>query len=123
MRLRLSFYWSEGHVAALAILIGALVVGLLLWVTSHSPAAPVERVEAVIMTFRPFDRPSHAVNDTRVSVRLDNGLVVMLLLPRTAAARDCRAGDRVQLLRRNNVVFFPQEGCRRVSRPPASAPA
>jgi hypothetical protein len=120
---RLGFYWSEGLIAAVAILIAALTLGLLLWLTSHSPSAPVGRVEAEILTFRPFDKPYSAGMDTQASVRLRNGLVVMLRLPRTPAARDCRAGDRVFLLRRSNRLFFPVEGCRPVNRPPASAPA
>jgi hypothetical protein len=111
---------------ALAVLTaGALVglFGLLSWSTTPSPSSRVEHVAAEILTFRPSSKPHPANSQALVTLRLDSGLQVALLLPRSARVRDCRAGDRVQLYRRGRRLFFPVEGCRKFNPPLEAAPA
>jgi hypothetical protein len=122
VKLHLDYHLREAP-AVLTAAVAVGLFGLLFWSMTPSPSAPVERVSGEILTFRPLEEPHPANPQAWVTVRLDSGLQVMLTLPRSARAMDCRAGDRVELLRRGHRLFFPVAGCGPISPPPARAPA
>ena len=109
MRRFLSIYGSEFLAAgACATLVAAIVAAD--WLRTP-PSAPPEREPAEIVTFRSMMMEGQLPATVLAQMRLESGMLVMLPIPKSARTRQCRAGDRVQLIRRGSRLYFPVEGC------------